>query len=78
MDRYVAAGRTAAQRTTYYRLGTTNAGLYGDRLFRAVAGASAAFHAGVTIHNPGKAIVNCQNTVWTDHSTHPAPGASVV
>ena len=60
------------------RLGTADTGLYGDRFFRTIAGTSATFHARIAIHNPGKTIVYCQNTVWTDHRTHPAPGASVV
>jgi len=59
-------------------LGTADTRLYGNRFFRAIAGTGAALHARIAIGYPGKAIVYCQNTVRADHSTHPAPGASVV
>ncbi len=73
-----AGGGTPAQGAIDDRLGATYAGLDGDRFFWTVAGASTAFHARVAIRYPGEAIVYGHNTMWTDYSTHPAPGTKVV
>ena len=74
----IAAGGGLPQGAMDDSLGTTDTCLYSDRFFRAIAGAGAAFHARIAVYQSGKTIVYCQDTVWTDHNTHTAPGASVI